>query len=125
MGQTCHTIAFAVPYPDVGDDDALDDTFHDAVRSFKPMCGSIMHDSDLVGFELATGGSGHDKTIDMPAVVDLSPEGLRQHRGLAKMIDKSRKNWPKFVAHVERKTKGRVDISTWTPRLYLAMTETA
>ena len=122
MGQTCNTIAYAVELPNY--EDELGDRLYDAAHGFKPMCGTLLHDAGLIGFELATGGSGHEKAIDMPTCLELTPAGIHEHKALAKMIAKAEKQWPTFVAHIDKATGGKVKL-TGTPRLFLAETETA
>ena len=122
MGQTCNTIAFAVDLPDYEDD--LGDRIYDAAHDFKPMCGTIFHDVGLIGFELATGGSGHAKTIDLPPCLELTRSGIRAHKGLAEMIAKAEKHWPQFVTRINKASGGAVKLSG-KPRLFLTVTETA
>lgn len=124
MGQTCNTIVYACTPPDV-QSDTTQDRFYDAVHSFKPLCGNRFYGADLVGFELATGGSGHDGAADLDGLtVEITAEALERHEAIGPILRAAREAWPAFAEHIKTATKGKV-ILTDAPKIYLTETETA
>lgn len=120
MGQTCNTIVFACTPPVYKD--SLGDRVYDAARSFSGMCGNRFRSADLIGFELATGGSGHDGALDLNGMT-VALDALEEHEELGPMLQEAREQWPAFVAHIAAATGGKVNLKD-VPRVYLTETET-
>lgn len=121
MGQTCNTIVFACTPPTYKDSHG--DRVYDAAHSFKGMCGGLFYDADLIGFELATGGSGHDGVLDLNGMT-VALASIEEHEALGPMLCKARELWPAFVAHIAAATGGKVKIKG-EPKVFLTETETA
>ena len=120
MGQSCFSIMLAVKAPRTTKHEVAD-RISDAASDYEeaPACLN----EDLVGIEIAVGGSGRGGAADFNYVtVDLTAEAIESHRDFKKFIKRARKLWPDFVAHMKR--EAGVDVEG-EPRLVLTTTETA